>query len=126
MKTKKGFTLIEIIIVIVVLGILTGVLIPVIASVIHKAQKENDKVLVDNMNVIIKADEPYNGTPATGDEVLWILSGNGFEVDKPNYKDYAFYWLSKFNRVVIYDNEEQKIVYPENYIENINREDMTP
>ena len=42
MKSRKGFTLLEIIVVIVVLGILTGVMIPVIGSVIHKAQKEND------------------------------------------------------------------------------------
>ena len=126
MKTRRGFTLLEMIVVIVVIGILTGVMIPVIASIVHKSQKENDKVLVDNMNGILRADENYDDKPSTGDEVLWILSGNGFEVDDPNFKDYSFYWVREYNRVVIYDNDKQQILYPSEHLQNVTVDLMTP
>ncbi len=113
MKTKRGFTLLEIVIVITVLGILTTVMIPIISNAIKNAKIENDKVLVDNINAILKADEPYNGRPASGDEVLWILSGNGLDVEDTNYENHAFYWSIDDNKVLIYNSEEENVLYPE-------------
>ena len=126
MKSRKGFTLIELVVVIAVLGILTLVMIPIIANAINNARIENDKVLVDNMNNILEADEPYNGKPGSGDEVLWIFTGNGLDIDDTNYSKHAFYWVIDDNKVIIYDTEKESIIYPAEFREdNINSEKVT-
>ena len=49
-KTKKGFTIVELVIVIAVIAILSAVLIPTFAGLINKANISADKTLVRNLN----------------------------------------------------------------------------
>lgn len=49
-KTKKGFTIVELVIVIAVVAILAAVLVPTFAGLIKKAQISNDQTLVRNLN----------------------------------------------------------------------------
>ena len=75
-KAKKGFTIIELVIVIAVIGILAAVLIPTFSNVIEKANAtaamENaknayanflvdnaDKMVMDNANFQINVDDKY-------------------------------------------------------------------
>lgn len=90
---KKGFTIVELVIVIGVIGILSAILIPTFISISDKAKKSNDQALIRNLNnavAIGKADgqsfdtfgsaleyvEDYgynarNIKPQAGGEILW-------------------------------------------------------
>ncbi len=114
MKTKRGFTLIEIVIIIMVLGILTAVTIPLVSKAINNAQIKNDKILVDNINAILSEDK-IHGRPKDVNEVLWLLSTSELDIDEPNYKYHTFYWLPDDNVVVIYESETNKVVYPKEF-----------
>ena len=47
---RKGFTIVELVIVIAVIGILAGILIPTFVSLTKKANKASDQSLVTNLN----------------------------------------------------------------------------
>ena len=74
MKLKrKGFTIVELVIVIAVIAVLAAVLIPTFSNLIKKANESVDIQLVRNMNVILEQDEALNGKPADTDKVKEIL-----------------------------------------------------
>ena len=65
-KNNKGFTLVELVIVIAILAILVGLLAPQYTKYVEKSRKSAD---VDNMNEMVKAVQVYavdQGTKAGG------------------------------------------------------------
>ena len=52
-KYKSGFTIVELIIVIAVIGILIAILIPVFSNIIRKANNAADVSACKNMNVVL-------------------------------------------------------------------------
>ena len=69
-RSKKGFTIVELVIVIAVIAILAAVLIPTFSSLINKAKESSDTALVKNLNIIMAADEAENGKSETMSEAL--------------------------------------------------------
>ena len=61
-NNKKGFTIVELVIVIAVIAILAAVLIPTFSSVIKKAKVNNDIQLVRNLNTALAADTKEHKT----------------------------------------------------------------
>ena len=55
-SNKKGFTIVELVIVIAVIAILAAVLIPTISGIVRQANISNDTVLVKNLNTALAAD----------------------------------------------------------------------
>ena len=51
-SNKKGFTIVELVIVIAVVAILAAVLIPTFAGLVRKANISNDTVLAKNLNTV--------------------------------------------------------------------------
>ncbi len=74
---NKGFSLVELIVVIAIMAILVGVAVPVYTSYIDKAQKEADRQLVSEIKHAIEianAADPFEGT------VTIVLTNEGFDV----------------------------------------------
>ena len=114
MKRKKGFTIVELVIVIAVIAVLAAVLIPTFSSLIQKANLSSDQVAVRNMNNALAMDEAENGKPDDVEEAKKILKEAGYNADSyvALKSNNLFYWDSSENKVIIYSQEEQKVTYP--------------
>lgn len=84
-KTNKGFTLVELIIVIAVIGVLAAILIPVFSNVIEKANAKSAFSDAKNALSIYIADM----SDGTGAEV--VTDGSVFAVEKANKMWYFTY-----------------------------------
>ena len=80
-NNKKGFTIVELVIVIAVIAILAAVLIPTFSSVIKKAKVNNDIQLVRNLNTALATE---NKKHATMQDALDAAAKFGYDVDKIN------------------------------------------
>ena len=81
-RSKKGFTIVELVIVIAVIAILAAVLIPTFSSLINKAKESSDTALVKNLNIIMAADEAENGKSETMSEALAAAESAGYTIEK--------------------------------------------
>ena len=86
MKNNKGFSLVELIIVIAIMAVLVGVLAPTYLQYVEKSKKANDVSTVDSIiNAIeIAAIDPVVVTTATAGETLKVTvkkSGTLFALD---------------------------------------------
>lgn len=79
-NSKKGFTLVELIIVVAVIALLAAVLIPTFSSLISKANQAKDEALVSNLNkAVALSTEKYDNVH----DVLEAVKANaGFDVAK--------------------------------------------
>ena len=113
-KKRKGFTIVELVIVIAVIAILAGVLIPTFASIIDKANQSSDIQAVRQMNVLLKA-ESVDKTLSIGD-VINIVSEAGYDTEEkltPKSKSNYFYWHNGTNTIFLAKVEESKeLIYP--------------
>ena len=82
-RNKKGFTIVELVIVIAVIGILTAVLIPTFVSLTAKANKASDQSLVKNLNTALVAAEGDQGKKNdTMQEAVEDLEEYGYKVSQ--------------------------------------------
>ncbi len=104
-NNKKGFTIVELVIVIAVIAILAAVLIPTFSSVIKKAKVNNDIQLVRNLNTALATDTEEHKTMQ---DALDAAAKFGYDVAKINASatDNEILWDSK-NDVFCYLNTEK-------------------
>lgn len=114
-KTKKEFTLVELVIVIAVIAVLAAVLIPTFSNLINKANESADIQAVQQMNIILKTDEATNGIPANVEAVKTILGNNNMSNYNPMVDSYVFAWDPDANTIVLVNRESNKAEYPSNY-----------
>lgn len=104
-NSKKGFTLVELIIVIAVIALLAAVLIPTFSSLISKANQAKDEALVSNLNkAIALSTEKYD----TVYDVLGAVKENaGFDVAKisASVSEHEILWDS-VNYCFVYKTEK--------------------
>lgn len=112
---KKGFTIVELVIVIAVIAVLAAVLIPTFSNLIKKANESVDIQLVRNMNIILEQDEVTNGKPADIDKVKEILAKNGIVNPTPALAESTFAWDPEENLIVLINKETQVGVFPKQY-----------
>ena len=113
-NNKKGFTIVELVIVIAVIAILAGVLIPTFSGIIRKANLSADQQAVRQMNTALAVD----GAVAPTDifklhEVLDEL-GLTSEDYHPLTKGTFFFWDADLNRVLHVD-ENMTVITPAEY-----------
>ena len=80
-NTKKGFTIVELIIVIAVIAVLAAVLIPTFSNLIQKAQEAKDTALVRNLNEALAMDVSAS-KHTTMDQVAQAVRNNGIDIAK--------------------------------------------
>ena len=115
-SNKKGFTIVELVIVIAVIAILSAVMIPTFVGIVRKARLSSDESAVTHMNKAISM-ASVEKEPKTLDELIDELVEQGFNADDtlvPTSKDHEYYWFyqaGKYN-VVVLVNEKNEVVYP--------------
>lgn len=116
-QNKRGFTIVELVIVIAVIAVLAAVLIPTFSSLIKKANLSADMQAVREMNIALAADEAIYGKPDDVETVMQVLANAGYNTK--NWKcittGYEVYWYKKDNRMVLYSTKEGKLIYPTEY-----------
>lgn len=117
---KRGFTIIELVIVIAVIAILAAVLIPTFANIIQKANVANDVALARNMNTILIADEATNGRSPDMYDVLIALEQGGFKLENlnPRADGNVFAWDKANNQIVYLDKNSDKPIFQAKEIGN--------
>ena len=115
MKTqnkKRGFTIIELVIVVTVIAILSAVLIPTFAGIINKANLSADQQAVRTINIeLARADDEDLADLAS---VEAYLDSVGLSINSPVSKDYKFAYSASLKKVVLI-NASNKIVFPTEY-----------
>ncbi|MBE6531470.1 MAG: prepilin-type N-terminal cleavage/methylation domain-containing protein [Ruminococcaceae bacterium] len=111
---KKGFTIVELVIVIVVIAILAAVLIPTFVSLVNKANRSADEQAVVQMNKLLEVEAIDGQGPQKIQDIKKILTENGYnhKLD-PLFKGYSFAWIAEKNVIVLVENN--KVVYPKEY-----------
>ena len=106
-SNKKGFTIVELVIVIAVIAILAAVLIPTFSGLVKKANLSSDKQAVRQMNIALAADEAKNGKPANLTKAREVLVAAGYAGDylKPVTAGHAFFWSQDLNIIGLIDLE---------------------
>ena len=107
---KKGFTIVELVIVIAVVAILAAVLIPTFSSLVKKANLSADQQAVRQMNTALA----IAGNPSDIDAAIDALAEAGYnskENLQPVSTGYSFYWYESAKVVVLV--KDTTVVYPE-------------
>ena len=114
MKNRKGFTITELVIVIVVIAILAAVLIPTFASLIKKANISADTQLAKNLNTALSMAEAEGNKIETFNDALTAMRENGYLVANlnPTADGCYFVWESESNQILLVDGEKNfEIIY---------------
>ena len=107
---KKGFTIVELVIVIAVIAVLAAVLIPTFVNLTRKANISADTVLVKNLNTSLSSDAKEHKTMH---DALEAAKANGYDIAKIQTKANGnkILWDSKNDCFVYLDSDKDKIVY---------------
>lgn len=111
---RKGFTITELVIVIVVIAILAAVLIPTFASLIKKANISADTQLAKNLNTALTMYEAEGNKVDDFSDALVALTEGGYSLAKlnPTADGHYFAWESESNQILLVDSENNwSVVY---------------
>lgn len=102
---KRGFTIVELTVVILIIAILTAVLIPTFTEIIKKAEISTKTQLASSMNDLLSIYEVTEEKPSNLGEVMRLLRKDGFLVSSIlNDKDDLFLiWDRASNRFALLD-----------------------
>ena len=111
---KKGFTIVELVIVIAVIAILAAVLIPTFSNLIKKANESSDVQAVRQMNTILAAEGAVEKNNIF--EVFAALQESNMDAKdyKPLVSGHYFFWDDKADRIV-YTDAEFNVIFPKDF-----------
>ena len=110
-RIKKGFTLVELVVVIAVIAILAAVSIGAYFGITDSANRSADEQAVTQMNTMLETYEILNGKVDDVEEAKDIFEDNGLTDYTPFYGKNTFYWTYDDSRVIIWE-EEKGVTYP--------------
>jgi prepilin-type N-terminal cleavage/methylation domain-containing protein len=99
---KRGFTIVELVIVIAVIAILAAILIPTFSGIIKKANIASDTAMAKNMNTALVMADSEGNVPEDMGDVLFILYGAGYVLENlnPTTNGYYFVWDETTNQIL--------------------------
>ena len=112
-RQKKGFTIVELVIVIAVIGILSAILIPTFAVLIRKANISADQKASQQMTTALATEIEVT----TFEQAIDALETAGYNASgklMPVTKDHSFYWYKTHNIIVLVCDEDNSLVFPTN------------
>ena len=110
-RSKHGFTIVELVVVIAVIGILTAILIPLFVNLTGKAQEADNQSFVRNINTQLAMNEADKGFKnSVMEDSIKLAQNMGFDVTKITpYNNNDIVWDSVNDRFAIvksdYDQE---------------------
>ena len=112
---KKGFTIVELVIVIAVVAILAAVLIPTFSNLVKKANLSADQQAVRQMNTVLATNEILEGKSIF--ELYNALAEAGMDGKdyEPLTLDTMFFWDANINRILHVDSM-MKVISPAEYL----------
>ena len=103
---KRGFTILELIIVIAVIAILAAVAIPTFAGVVRKARISAKTQMAKSINTILTVEEITDGRPKSMYDAIKVMSENGFDIGELSLDDdLLLAWVQGDNRIAVVDDE---------------------
>ena len=116
-KLRKGFTIVELVIVIAVIAVLTAILIPTFVHLSKKAKVSSDQSLVANLNTALKMEEGEKGRkPTTMHEAVAGLKNQGY---------YTAQFVTKSGYDLVYSIEDNKFYLSnDSYLDEKNKYDF--
>ena len=102
-KEIKGFTLVELVIVIAVIAILAAVLIPTFSNIIEKANASSDIHLIRNINEFLVINSADNEAPETKEEFISVINEYGVTDFENKAKNHIFYYIISYIIYFIYN-----------------------
>ena len=115
---KKGFTIVELVIVIAVIAVLAAVLIPTFSNLIKKANQSADIQAVRQMNTALAVEVELNDI----NDVIDALAKAGYNSKEsliPISTGYTFYWHEDTKQIILV-NENNEVVFPTGVVYNNN------
>ncbi len=109
-KFKKGFTLVELLVVIAILAVLATVSVIGYLSFTNKAKQSNDQSLITQVNTVLRGNEVVDGKPKTMHEVLNIVNEE-ISLDQ-------FVPSDENNEFIYNQDENQFVIVPKSELEN--------
>ena len=110
-RIKKGFTLVELVVVIAVIAILAAVSVGAYFGITDSANRSADEQAVTQMNTMLETYEILNGKVDDVEEAKDIFEDNGLTNYTPFYGKNTFYWTYDDSRVIIWE-EDKGVTYP--------------
>lgn len=109
---KRGFTIVELVIVIAVIAILAAVLIPTFSNIIKKANISSDKQLARNMNAALAAADAEGVVVEDISDVLQIVNAAGYILENlnPSTEGYYFVWDEETNQI-LFINDSYEVIF---------------
>lgn len=101
-NNKKGFTIVELVIVIAVIAILAAVLIPTFSNIVKKANLSNDQQNVRNMNTALAVEVIPNSKFATAGDAINGLYREGWNAGKLETYSNGFHYAYSLEKNTMY------------------------
>ena len=104
-QNRKGFTIVELVIVIAVIAILSAVLIPTFGGIIESANKAADTQLVAQINTVLAIEDVLGGGVNDAVEIQKIVEDNGLKLQTKSKGQYIWYDIENKKAVLAGLNE---------------------